>query len=587
MSLNQARSRAGTAEDAAPAALNRWLILAVICLPVFIGSVDLTIVSAFLPDLIAELGLPPQSGLDDAAWIVTAYLLADTIGLIFMGRFSDLAGRRITYFICMMLFVAGSVLVAIAHTWPTDLLYSLLRRAGQRPDPAYVTLQVIIIGRVIQALGAGALQMVTLALVSDLFPPRQRARPLGVVGAVDTLGWVLGHLYGGVMVYWFNTQGGAFENLFRSLGLNWGAPDWRALFWINVPIALGSLAVLAWALRKTPMHRAQGRFDLLGAGLITGALVALTLGLGANIEIDMSATDFEDLSTVPPYGVPLLVLAAGLFALFVLAQTHALDRALAFLRRSAVTRWLHRALNPPDPLVSPRLFARRPVWSGALTNLIVGYCLFIGLVSVPILINVRAGLSETLTLEDAALQVGFLLSALTVPMALAIVPGGWLSERLGYSAVTAAGLVIAAVGFLLIWQTWTFEIETLAVALEMAIVGVGIGLTFAPISAAVINAADEGERGVAASLIMILRLIGMTMSVSSLTTFAVQRVNALAAAALSQLEIDTQLYLETYARHTVQVLGELGLIGAALCLLAIAPALMLGRLTRAPDHHAG
>ncbi len=68
---------------------------------------------------------------------------------------------------------------------------------GSRPDPGSVALLTIIIGRVIQALGAGALVPVSLALVGDLFPAAKRAQPLGVIGAVDTLGWVLGHLYGG------------------------------------------------------------------------------------------------------------------------------------------------------------------------------------------------------------------------------------------------------------------------------------------------------------------------------------------------------------------------------------------------------
>ena len=74
--------------------LNPWVVLAFICIPVFVGSLDLTVVSAFLPELITELDLPFDTGLDDASWIVTGYLLAYTISLTFMGRLSDLIGRR-------------------------------------------------------------------------------------------------------------------------------------------------------------------------------------------------------------------------------------------------------------------------------------------------------------------------------------------------------------------------------------------------------------------------------------------------------------------------------------------------------------
>ena len=172
---------------------NPWVVMAFIAIPVFVGSLDLTVVSAFLPELLTELNIPFDTGLDNASWIVTGYLLAYTVSLTFMGRLSDLIGRRGVYIACLMTFIAGSVIVAVAHQAPTDMLYAFYRRMGERPDPAMVNLQVIIFGRVVQALGAGALVPVSLALVGDLFPPDQRARPLGLVGAIDTLGWVLGH----------------------------------------------------------------------------------------------------------------------------------------------------------------------------------------------------------------------------------------------------------------------------------------------------------------------------------------------------------------------------------------------------------
>src|SRR5690606_19884442 len=103
-----------------------------------------------------------------------------------------------------------------------------------------------------------------------------------------------------------------------------------------------------------------------------------------------------------------------------------------------------------------------------------------------------------------------------IPMALAAIPGGWLSDRIGYRWTTVFGLGLALFGFLLVWQTWTFEVSETVIALEMAIIGVGLGLTFSPISTAVINSAKDAERGVASALVIILRLIGMIISVSSL-----------------------------------------------------------------------
>ena len=128
------------------------LILALVCLPVFIGALDLTVISAVLPQVMYDLEIPLQSGLDDASWLVTGYLLAYTVTMSFMGRVSDLYGRRRVYLLCLALFAAGSAGVALAETLPW-----------------------LIVGRVVQAIGGGAMVPVSMALVGDLFPPARRA----------------------------------------------------------------------------------------------------------------------------------------------------------------------------------------------------------------------------------------------------------------------------------------------------------------------------------------------------------------------------------------------------------------------------
>jgi MFS family permease len=536
---------------------NPWLILALVCVPVFIGSLDLTIVSAFLPEIIVRLELPIQDVIDDAAWIVTGYLLAYTVSMTFMGRLSDIIGRRRTYFACLIIFLIGSFIVAEvdfeARSGIAGALYSVVFRiTGERPDAGSIALVTIIIGRVIQALGAGALVPISLALVGDLFPPNRRAQPLGLIGAVDTLGWVLGHLYGGIMVALLAGSAAGFLGLFASLGLNWDAPDWRWLFWINIPITLVGLVLTAWALRGVPQTRTGGRFDWAGALLISGALTGLVLGLGANIEVSASTSSFEEAGGLPPNAPILLSAALLMFIGFVLVE-----------------------LRMREPLFDLRAITRRTVGSGSLINLAVGFCLMIGLVSVPILVNIRV--ADVNDLSAAAFQVGILLSALTVPMALASVPGGWLAARLGYSRATMLGLIIAGVGFVLVFFTWTLDMPDALVAVEMAIIGIGLGLTFSPISAAVINAADDDRLGSYSALVIIMRLLGMTISISLLTALASQRLIALAAQALGAQANDPYAAIDTYSRLTVQVLTEINLVGAIVCALALIPALRLGR----------
>jgi MFS family permease len=523
--------------DYAALKVNPWVVIAFIAIPVFVGSLDLTVVSAFLPELVFELGLPFDTGLDDASWIVTAYLLAYTVSLTFMGRLSDLLGRRAIYMACLLVFIAGSVWVAVAHLWPHDLLLNIYYALGERPDPAYISLQAIIIGRTIQALGAGALVPVSLALVGDIFPPDQRARPLGLVAAMDTLGWVLGPVYGG---------------LFMQI------MPWQGLFWLNVPLTLLALFSVLYALSNVPMRKAFGQFDFLGTVLIVAALSAMSIGLGANIDPTGGAVHIENLKPLPDYALPLLGVALVLFLGFILVESR--------LR---------------DPLIKLDMFKRKNLSAAALVNLLIGYCLFIGLVSVPILINLRQ--ESVSDLSQAALQVGAMLSTLTLPMAFAAVPGGWLSEQVGVRETIILGLLLSLLGFLLIWQTWTIDINDVFVGIQMALVGIGIGLTFSPVSTAIINSAHDEERGVAGAIVLILRLIGMTISISSLSSIMFYRVNALAAEATAGIAtLDTTLLYHAYTASAIQVLGEMGLIGAVLTAIALIPAAFIDKRVDVP-----
>jgi MFS family permease len=550
-----------SAAQRARVGVNPWLALAFISIPVFIGSIDLTIVSAFLPEIIVNLELPVQSVIDDAAWIVTGYLLAYTISLIVMGSLSDRIGRRRAYVLCLLLFIGGSFIVAdvdpTARSGITRLVYDAsFRLTGARPDSGSIALTTIIIGRIIQALGAGAIVPVSLALVGDLFPASRRAQPFGVVGALDTLGWVLGHLYGGVMVRWFadlNRQIDAGAGGVLALfGSTLPALDWRMLFWINIPVSIIGLGLTWWALRGAPQTRSTRRMDWLGVLLISGALAALVIGLGANIEIAATTDSFEDVGGLPPYAAPVLAIGALLLVGFIVVE-----------------------LRGRAPAFDLRLMARRAVAAGLATNFAVGFCLMIGLVSVPILVNVR--IADASLLSEAALQVGVLLSALTVPMALAAIPGGWLSERIGYHRTALTGMLLALLGFALIWGTWTLDVPDAVIAGEMLLVGIGLGLTFSPISASVINHADEDSLGAASSLVIIMRLIGMTLGISGLTAFASARLASLATEALGGLGGDPFAAISVYAQLTVQVLTEIAFIGAVVCALALIPAALLRR----------
>jgi MFS family permease len=522
-------------------AKRHWVMI-LILVPVFIGALDLTIVSAILPEVLTRLNIPVDTNLGTAAWAVTGYLLAYTVSMMIMGRVSDLIGRRGVYLICLMIFILGSWWVAASTEFPTQLLNSIARQ---------------VFGRVIQAFGAGAMVPVSMAMVGDLYPPEQRSAPVGIIGAMDTAGWVLGHLYGGLLVDFFNRNTEAFRTALRPFGLP--PPDWHTLFALNVPIGIVAL-ILTWlALRNVPVVRHKGRFDVIGAILISTALVGLSVSLGGNTEVTGS-TSLSNLNTnqPTPFNLPLLLGSIGLFVLFVFRESRA-----------------------KYPLIQLHLFRRRNISAASLTNLLVGFCLMLGLVSVPLMINLRAENASSDAIAAAARDAGILLSALTIPMALIAVPGGALSNRIGYRATTVGGLLLAAIGLLSAGLTWRADTPALIMALQMLLVGVGLGLTVSPIGTAVINEADEEDRGVASALVIILRLVGMTIAIASLTSFALSRVNQLVAEARTTFPIGLDAAelerrnIAAYFASGIRAIDELLIIGAVVCAVALIPALFL------------
>src|SRR5512147_957845 len=129
--------------------------IALVSIAIFIGAMDLTVASAFLPQVVVDFELNTQQ-FALAGWVVTMYLAAYAVSMTFAGRLSDLYGRRPAYLVCLVIFIIGSFLVAMTRT------------PGLSPS---FSLEWLVISRVIQALGAGAMVPVSMALVGDLFPP--------------------------------------------------------------------------------------------------------------------------------------------------------------------------------------------------------------------------------------------------------------------------------------------------------------------------------------------------------------------------------------------------------------------------------
>lgn len=314
--------------------MTAYLALIPVCAGVFIAADDQTAIVTVLPRVMLDMKVPPTE-LDRASWTITGYLLGYVAAMPFLGRVSDVYGHRRLFVLSMLLFMGGSAAVAVA------------------PD-----LRWLVAARVFQAVGAGALVPIAIAIVGDLLPPERRGVALGIVGASAEAGGVIGPLWAGIIVRYLS---------------------WRWVFWINIPLGVVVLAPLGLLLGASPRHRAA--LDFLGGALLALSLATLTLGLAR---------------VGGPDPLMALYLAAALASL------------LLFVLRQA---------RAADPLVPISMFAARAFGAASATHLLVGGALIIGMVTVPLMANTVMGLTPLdgglrLMRLTAAIPVGALVGGL-------------------------------------------------------------------------------------------------------------------------------------------------------------------------------
>lgn len=237
---------AGPSPAGSPPSHRPGLVLAVVSAAVFIAALDQTMVVTVLPSILRTLHIP-YTKLDQAAWIVTGYLLGYTVAMPLFGRLADIRGRRIMYLAAVILFAGGSVFCVLAWSLPT-----------------------LVGARVVQAAGGGALVPIAMAVSADLFPARRRAFALGVIGAAAEAGGVLGPLYG------------------ATLSQLWG---WRIIFLVNIPLSALLIAGGVLLPSRRPPEKGTRRegIDLAGAALMGLALASLTIGLAGDTRSGQAA----------------------------------------------------------------------------------------------------------------------------------------------------------------------------------------------------------------------------------------------------------------------------------------------------------
>jgi EmrB/QacA subfamily drug resistance transporter len=407
-------------------------ILGAILLTMFLASLDQTVVGTALPRIITDL-----NGANLYAWVVSAYLLTSTVTVPIYGKFSDVFGRKVMLIIGVCVFLLGS--------W--------LSGASQNMNE-------LVLFRAIQGLGAGALFPIVIAIIADLYSPRERGRFQGLFGAVFGLSFIVGPFIGG----WITDH-----------------ISWHWVFYVNVPFGIASLIVLSTVLPGLARRTASARdLDYLGIAVFTAGVVPLMLGLSNKgfVNSDGQLPSWTDLNVGG-----LIVLGVVILAGFILVEFRA-----------------------KEPIIPLDLFRGRDYSTSMAAVFVFGVAMFAAVLFMPRFYQTVRGISATAS--------GYYIWPLLVGLMGGSIGSGLLISRIGrYKWLMVGGAALMVIGGYLLthltaaipdWQLWGY----------MLILGFGIGPSMAGFTVVIQNSVPMNRLGVATSTLTFLRQIGASVGLA-------------------------------------------------------------------------
>lgn len=399
---------------------NRPLVLISVMLAMFVGAVEATIVTTAMPAIASDLG-----GFSRYSWIFSAYLLTSTVTVLIYGKLADLFGRKPILFIGLTIFLIGSILCGFA-----------------------ISMEQLIVFRLIQGLGAGAVMPIATTIVGDIYTTEERAKIQGYLASVWGISAVSGPVIGGLIVQYVN---------------------WKFVFWVNVP--LGILAILGILLfLHEPKRQNKVSIDYKGAALLTLSLSAILFWLSE------SGQSFNRISLIS-----MLLIVAGLvlFMLFIKIERQAKDPMMPFV-----------------------------IWK----NPVILYANLVSLTTGVILIGISSYLPTFVTgvMEQPAIIAGFTLTAMSIGWPIASSVAGHLLIRYGTFVVSFIGGLSLVLGTMLfVWMNASSGPWWAAMA--SFFVGIGMGLTSTSFIVTIQGAVSRERRGSATAANMFMRNFGNTI----------------------------------------------------------------------------
>jgi len=405
-------------------------ILVGLMLGMFLAALDQTIVGTAMPKIANDL-----HGLNIQAWVTTAYLITSTISTPLYGKLSDLYGRKPFYLAAISIFVIGSAASAFAGS-----------------------MYMLAVFRAFQGIGAGGLMSLAFTIMGDIIAPRQRARYMGYFMAVFGTSSVLGPVVGGALA-------GANSII--------GLAGWRWVFFVNVPIGIIALAVVAKVL-NVPHNKVMQRIDWWGAATLVIGIIPLLV-----VAEQGQTWGWGDVKSIVCYAIGALGVAAFL---------------------------LTEKLMKDSALIPLRLFKNRTFSLVIMAGVVVGIAMFGAITLIPQYLQIVKGSSPTVSgLQSLPLMVGLMISSLG---------SGQITARTGrYKIFPIIGSVFILAGSLLFTQVHA-DSPLWQPMIYMFLLGAGVGLCMQTLSLAAQNAAPAKDMGVSTASATFFRQIGGTLGVA-------------------------------------------------------------------------
>ena len=445
---------------------SRWWTLAAMCFALFMLMLDNTVVNVALPSIQRDL----HASLASLEWTVNAYTLTLAVLLVTGGRLGDIFGRRRMFLFGVVVFGLSSLAI------------------GFSPDDT-----VLVAFRAVQGIGAAFMMPATLSIITQAFPPEQRGTAIGTWAGVSALALAIGPVVGGFLT----------EDV-----------SWRAIFFINPPIAVIAVAMTLFATRESRDETVGRRIDFAGIGTLTLGLTALVLAL-----VEANTWHWGSARVIS-----LLVVAAIALPAFVIVE-----------RRVAT------------PMVDFTFFRTRTYVGANVVAFLISFAMFAQFFFLTLYLqNV---------LHYTPLETGIRFLPSTVLIIITAPLAGRLADRVGSRPLMTIGLLIVAIS-LVIESRLTVHSGYGLLLPGFVLMGLGMGLVMSPMSTAAMNAVDRSKAGAASGVLSMTRMVG--------STFGVAVMGALVAT-IGGSKIDSSLPHIPAATRTaiVNALGSGGTVGGS------------------------